>query len=109
MDMKGGMSVKRLVNQLESTGLPVTYLAWPENDAPALPYICYLDEGSNPTFADGQVYYSYDDVRVELYTRIRSADVEMRVEAALAGYHWKKDNAYLDTELCFKITYDIEV
>lgn len=103
------MTLGGLAVLLESTGLPVTYLAWPENGAPALPHICYLAEGANPTFADGRVYYSYDDVRVELYLKLRDPGVEGLVETALDGFHWKKDAIYLDTEKCWKVTYDIEV
>ena len=103
------MTLGGLAALLETTGLPVTYLAWPENMAPALPYICYLAEGANPTFADGRVYYSYDDVRVELYIRFRDPVVERNVETALAGFHWKKNATYLDTEKCWMVTYDIEV
>ena len=94
---------------LESTGLPVTYRAWSEDDAPKLPYICYLADGSNPTFADGRVYYSFDDVRVELYIKLRDPVVEETVEAALDGFHWKKNAVYLDTETCWMVTYDIEI
>ena len=103
------MTLGGLAALLESTGLPVTYLAWPENGAPALPYICYLAEGANPMFADGRVYYSYDDVRVELYIELRDPVVEGKVETALAGFHWKKNATYLDTEKCWMVTYDIEV
>lgn len=103
------MTLAGLAMVLESTGLPVTYRAWPPEEAPGLPYICYLTEGGNPLFADGQVYYHYDDVRVELYLTLREPGVEHTVEAALAGFHWKKNVIYLDTERCYLITYDIEV
>ena len=103
------MALEELAKVLESTGLPVTYLAWPEGEAPAMPYICYLSTGSDPTFADGMVYYSYDEVRVELYTAFRDPVTESLVELALTGYHWKKNTTYIDAELCWMITYDIEV
>ena len=103
------MTLGGLAALLESTGLPVTYRAWPEKEAPALPHICYQAEESNPMFADGRVYYSYDDVRVELYIKLRSPDVEGLVETALDGFHWKKNAIYLDTERCWMVTYDIEV
>ena len=94
---------------LESTGLPVAYREWPEKEAPELPHICYLAVDANPTFADGRVYYSFDDVRVELYIKLRDPVVEGKVEAALADFHWKKNATYLDTEKCWMVTYDIEV
>lgn len=103
------MTLAGLAALLENTGLPVTSLAWPENEAPALPFICYLTTGTDPTFADGGVYYSFDHVRVELYTALEDPELEAKVEAALNGFHWKKDSNYISTERCWKTDYDIEV
>ena len=103
------MALEKLKKQLETTGLPVTYRAWPEGKAPAMPYVCYLSNGTNTLFADGQVYYSYDNVRVELYTPQKCPEAERAVETALTGYHWSKNENYLDTERCQMTTYDIDV
>lgn len=94
---------------LKSTGLPVTYRAWPEREAPPLPFICYLCTGDGPLFADGGVYHSSTGVRVELYTQFKDPETETKVEAALGGFHWKKDETYINTERCYMITYEIEV
>lgn len=98
-----------LKNKLKSTGLPVTYREWPEGEAPALPFICYLTEGSAPLFADGVVYYNFDYVAVELYTKHKDPATEKQVESALTGYHWKKEQSYLSTEQCYITIYEIEV
>lgn len=106
------MNLEELKSILESTGLPVTYRAWsedPDEPPPPLPWICYLTEESEPLFADGQVYYSYDSVAVELYTRFKEQATERMVETALAGFHWKKSQEYLSTERCYITIYEIEV
>lgn len=104
------MTLAGLGALLESTGLPVTYLAWPQSgDVPALPYICYLDTGANPTYADGGVYYSYDSVRVELYTAFRDPVTEDLVELALVGFHWTKDATYIEDERCWMVVYEVDV
>ena len=37
------MTLEELSKQLKTTGLPVTYRDWPENEpVPDLPFICYL-------------------------------------------------------------------
>lgn len=101
--------MEELVKALESTGLPVARLAFPEGEAPPLPYLCYLCTDDNPLFADGITYFTSSNVTVELYTQFKSPAVEQQVEAALQAYHWKKDETYIDSERCYMITYDIEV
>ena len=103
------MTLESLKEKLVSTGLPVAYRAFPEEDAPDLPFICYLCTDDYPLFADGAVYYDYDNVRVELYTAYKDPKTEALVEAALADYHRKRDETYIDTERCYLIIYEIEV
>lgn len=103
------MTLEELANLLASTGLPVTYLAWPEGSAPPLPFLCYLVVSSNNFVADGQVYLSVQRVHVELYTKVKDLDAESKVEDALREIPWQKSETYLNTEKCYQILYEIEV
>lgn len=103
------MTLAELNDLLKSTGLPVTYRAWPEKCAPPLPFICYLCTGSTNLYADASVYVQAQDVRIELYTRMKDPAAEVKVETALQGFHWSKTEIYIDTERCYLITYEIEV
>ena len=103
------MPLNELRNLLESTGLPVTYRAWPEGKAPPLPFICYLCTGSSNLYADASVYVHVAEVDVELYTRAKEPEIEAKVEAALHGFHWNKTETYIDSERCYQILYEIEV
>lgn len=107
------MTLEELNQRLQSTGLPVTYRAWPDDPEspppPEPPFICYLCEDDDPLFADGTTYYFYSNVRVELYTKYKSPELETKVESALAGFHWKKSETYISTERCYLIIYEIEV
>lgn len=104
------MGLPELKSDLQSSGLPVTYRAWPEGQAPALPFVCYLANGANNLFADGETYYSSESVRVELYTRLKDPAAEAAVEAALSAYHWKKyPDDYISSEQCYLILYEVEV
>lgn len=103
------MTLEELANLLASTGLPVTYLAWPEGKAPPLPFLCYLVVSSNNFVADGQVYLSVQRIHVELYTKVKDLDAESRVEDALREIPWQKSETYLNTEKCYQILYEIEV
>lgn len=103
------MTLETLKDRLEVTGLPVAYRAFPEKQAPELPFICYLCTSDDPLFADGETFYSYSNVRVELYTKFKDPAAEAKVEAALSGFHWKKEEIYISAERCYMILYEIEV
>ena len=103
------MGLEQLKETLEASGLPVTYREWTEGEVPPLPWICYLTEETKNLFADGVVYYSFDFVAVELYTRFKEPQTEKKVESVLSGFHWKKSQDYLSTERCYITIYEIEV
>lgn len=103
------MTLTDLKNNLKATAIPVTYRAWQEGKAPPLPFICYLCTNDDAMFADGETYYSFNNVRVELYTQFKEPETEAVVEAALSGFHWKKEETYISTERCYMILYEIEV
>lgn len=103
------MDMEKMKSVLESSGLPVAYLSFPEEDAPPLPFVCYYSTDTNPLFADASTFYATTAVIVELYTQFKSPDVEKNLESVLSSYHWKKSETYIDTERCYMITYDIEV
>lgn len=103
------MKLEKLVAVLEATGIPVAYRSFPEDKAPPLPFICYLCTDDVGLFADGHTFYTYTNVRVELYTAYKDLIAERKVESALTDYHWKKEETYIDTERCYLIIYEIEV
>ncbi|MBR2311130.1 MAG: hypothetical protein IKA47_11475 [Oscillospiraceae bacterium] len=103
------MNLEELKCKLESTGLPVAYREWPEGESPGLPFIAYLCKDTNNLYADGEVYFTSDNVLVELYTETKSPEKENLVQTALKGYHWKKSETYISTERCYMTTYEIEV
>lgn len=102
-------TLENVVKALKETELPVTYRFFPENEAPSLPYICYLTQGSNNFSADGQVYYSVKRIQIELYTKHKQPDIEGKVETALSPYYWEKTEEYIDSEQCYQILYELEV
>ena len=103
------MTLQAFRKILETSGLPVTYRAWPENEAPPLPYLCYYDSGSNNFAADGVVYFSARQITVELYTELKDVTAENRVEQALSSFFWEKTEEYIDSEKCYQIVYEMEV
>lgn len=103
------MRLEELKTLLETTGMPVTYRAWPENEAPPLPFICYLVAYSNNFGADNRVYHKISHIQVELYTKQKDQSSEDKVENALSSFYWDKTEEYIDSERCYQILYEIEV
>lgn len=103
------MGIEQIKTMLESTGLPVVYMAWEEGSAPALPWIAYRVLYSNNFSADGVVYQPIDRITVELYSKLKDQESEDKVESALSSLFWEKSETYIDDERCYQVAYEFEV
>ena len=108
------MTLAELYNALKSiTGFSnkVVYRAWPVGEAPPLPFIVFLVEGSDNFGADNIVYKAINRVNVEFYTKNKDTVSEGLIEALFENLsiYWEKDETYLDDEQCYEIIYSIEV
>lgn len=103
------MSLEEFKNILKTTGLPVAYHSFPEEEVPPLPFICFISPGTSNFAADGVVYVKANQIQVELYTRYRDFISEEKVEKALSSFFWEKNSEYLESEKCFQTIYELEV
>ena len=103
------MTLSEIKTMLGTTGLPVTYRAWPIDEAPPMPYIFYLVAFSNNFGADNVVYWTINHLQIELYTKLKDPESEGKVESALSSLYWEKTETYIDEEKCYQIMYEIEV
>jgi len=89
----------------------VVYRAWAVGQAPSLPFICYMVDGSDNFGADNIVYKQINRVNVELYSKNKDTTSEELIEALFEELriYWEKDELYLDDEQCYEIIYNIEV
>lgn len=83
--------------------------AFPEGEAPELPWIVYRQTSANRLLADNRVYYSSPVFVIELYTEVKSPDTEAALEWTLARNDliWTKEEEYLDSERCYMVTYTV--
>ena len=103
------MNLEEVKNILKSTGLPVAYHSFTEEEAPSLPFICFISPGTSNFAADGVVYAKANQIQVELYTKYRDFELEEKVEEALSSFYWEKESEYLESEKCFQTIYELEV
>ncbi len=87
----------------------VAYRMFPAGAAPALPFIVYYSQGTNNAFGDNQTYHVVEDINICLYSTNKDTTPESAIESALntAQIPWNKSEAYIDSEECYEITYEI--
>lgn len=103
--------VKTMLESITGFGTKVVYYQWPENGAPALPYICFFETGISPFSADGINYYNAKHISIELYTQMRDTASETLIETKLKAKNifYSKEQTYLYDEKCYETIYEIEV
>ena len=94
---------------LETTGFPVAYNHFPQEEPPAAPYICWLTSEASSLRADGILYYSVADATVELYTKIKDPNAEAKVESTLAPFAYAKTCDYLEDEHIYLTSYSLQL
>lgn len=103
--------IKTMLSSITGYSDKVVYRAWRVGEAPDLPFICYLETGSDNFAADGIAYHKIKRIDIELYTETKSPADEALVESALdtAGLYWESDETYIDDEKMYEKVYTIEV
>lgn len=104
------MELKEL-SQILSAVFPTAYWSFPENEAPAMPYLTFFENASDNFGADNKVYHTRKQISVELLTRTKQPGAEAAVEAQLNAYdiYWEKTETHLDDEDAFEVIYTLEV
>lgn len=96
---------------ISGMGLPYTYDSFPNNIAPAAPYIVFNFPNNDDFAADNINYVSIDTLNIELYTATKDFTTEAAVEAVLTanGLFYQKTETYIRQENLFQIRYVSEV
>ena len=103
------MTQETFGNILANSGYPVTYLAFPADQAPEMPFITFQEIGTNNVSADGVVYQKVSIYQVDLFTKEKDPEAEFVLESALSDFFWNKYQTVEDNEACQRYTYTIEV
>lgn len=104
------MTFKEISQMIHSIGLPYTYDFFPENIAPAPPYIVFNYPNRDDFGADNINYSKISVLNIELYTATKDFDLENTVESVLTqnGFYYEKNEAYIRNENLYQISYVME-
>ena len=104
--------VVTMLTEIKTTyNVPFTYYAFPENEAPLLPFITFYYPSSSNIDADNSVYQRVNALTIELYTNDKDFALEENVESIFNSYElvWDKSEDYITSEHMFMITYETEI
>ena len=96
---------------LDEVGIEYAYHHFEPEEAIAPPFICWLVPGCDNFAADGKVFFSADEVHIELYTDRKDFELEKRVEGVLdgRGIYWEKTEEYIESEDLYEVLYVLMV
>lgn len=105
------MTFIEVKQMIESIGLPYTYDSFPNNVAPAPPYIVFNYPNNDDFGADNTNYVSIDLLNIELYTSTKDFELERNLEAVLNanGFYYDKTETFIRQDNIYQITYVTEV
>lgn len=105
------MTLGELKTILDSTQLPVAYLAFPPDQVPAMPFIVYQEIGSNNFGADNYVWFSAMKVQVDLLTAKKDRATEEALETVFNDWKifWERVPDWDEDEDYYRVTYTIEI
>ena len=100
-----------MIEIMEAIGLPYAYHHFAEGESPEPPFICFLMPGSDNFAADGRVYYKINGYHIELYTDIKSPELEDQLEAVLdeRGIFYNKSEVWIESEKLYEVLYQFEM
>lgn len=101
------MTVLDVIDILKDTGYPVAYQMFKTPQDP--PFLCVSEPYTDNMFADGGVNAVIQHVQIDLFEKIKSAEVEGKVEAALSSFAWNKEMEFDDAEDIYRVIYEVEV
>ena len=102
--------MSKIIQILQTFGLPFAYDHFAEGESPSPPFVVYRYTGTNNFNADGIVYYPIDEVNIELYTDKKDLDLEKRLEQILteAEICYTKSEVWIEDEKLYEVLYSFE-
>lgn len=93
---------------LDKVGIPTAYQTFKKEQA--LPYLIFMQTGSNNVSADNVVYYKNNSYVIELYSEDKAFKLEEKIEELLTEHeiYWEKsEDIRLEDEEITQVNYYI--
>lgn len=101
------MSLEEIYEKLCTLGVPVAYLQFSKPQK--LPFIAYLEAGTEIQGADNYNLYRRTTIRIELYSEKKNPEMEWKIENLFRSVEIEKDgDMYLKEENMFMIVFSFE-
>lgn len=103
------MTLTEVANMVAAFGFSWRYSHF--SQTPSTPYVVYYYPNSNDVYADDSNFVDKRALHIELFTKTKDPDAEATIEAELKahGLTWYKQTDFLNDELIFQTTYEMEV
>ena len=105
------MTYEEINEMMQEVGLPFAYHHFAEGESPDPPFTLFLSPGENTFSADNLMYFSFKRLNIELYTDVKSPEIERRVEDVLTqrGIYYTKTETWIESERLYEVLYEMEV
>lgn len=105
------MTYKSIASMLGTLNIPTAYDHFTNKTAQKPPFLVFFYDGIADVYADNANYQRIVTLNVELYTDNKDFSLESSLESVLAsnGLTYIKEEAYIDSEKMYQISYESEV
>lgn len=101
------MELSEIYTKLCTLGVPVAYLQFSKPQK--LPFIAYLEAGTEIQGADNYNLYRRTTIRIELYSENKNPELERKIENLFRSVEITKDgDVYLNEENMFMTVFSFE-
>lgn len=105
------MSLSEFVSLLETTGYRVAFEAFPEENAPEMPFITYYTPNTENSFADNKVLLEVMEIEVSLWTNKKDETAETLVKQVLNNNEipWDYTCESHEDEHCIEVIFNVQI
>lgn len=105
------MTHEEVMQMVEKMKLPNAYDHFAEGESPEPPFLVFLYPKADNFSADGVAYFKINRLDIELYTDLKSIELEQQIEAVLDshGIFYGKSEVWIESEHLYEVLFEMEV